>query len=140
MANMTDYLEGQIRAHCFRTASFTKPAALWIRLWLDTATINDASTGSTAGEVSGGAYAAVQRDPLDANWTAPDTTGGLTDNAADITFTTATANWGIVRYVGICDAATAGNMLFWGQLTADKTVNNGDTFKFATGALDITFA
>lgn len=136
MSAMSDYLEGQIRAHIFRTASFTKPAALHVALF--TAAPSDAGGGT---EVSGGAYARVQRDPLDANWTAPDTTGGLTDNAAALTFPTPTANWGVVTHFGIFDAATAGNLLVHGALTTAKTVNNGDPApSFAVGALDITFA
>src|SRR3972149_4252036 len=94
MSAMSDYLEGQIRAHIFRTASFTKPTVLAVALY--TAAPGDAGGGT---EVSGGSYARVQRDPLDANWTAASATDGLTGNAADITFPTPTANWGTVTHV-----------------------------------------
>jgi hypothetical protein len=60
MSQMSDYLEGQIRAHIFRTATFTKPGALHVSL--HTADPTDAGTGT---EVSGGAYARVARAPLD---------------------------------------------------------------------------
>src|SRR3972149_9500724 len=99
MAAMSDWLEGQVRAHIFRTASFTKPTVLAVALC--TAAPTDASTGATITEVSGGSYARVQRDPLDANWTAASSTDGLTDNAADITFPTATADWGTVTHVAV---------------------------------------
>lgn len=135
MANMTDYLEGQIRAHIFRTATFAKPTVLAIGLF--TAAPSDAGGGT---EVTGGAYARVTRNPLDANWTAASATDGLTDNAAAITFPTATAAWGTVTHVGIFDAATAGNLLFWGALTASKVVASGDTFEFAIGSLDVQFS
>ena len=140
MSQMSDYLEGQVRAHIFRTASFTKPTVLAVALC--TAAPTNASTGATITEVSGGSYARVQRDPLDANWTAASSTDGLTDNAADITFPTATANWGTVTHVAVLDSVTlgAGNVLFWGALDASKVVNNGDTFKFLAGALNVTFA
>lgn len=135
MSKMSDYLEGQLRAHIFRTASFTKPAALHVSL--HTADPLDAASGA---EVSGGAYARVQRDPLDGNWTAPDATGGLTDNVAAITFPAPTANWGVVTHFAIWDAAVAGNMLIHGALTTPKTINNGDAApSFAIGALDVTF-
>mgnify|MGYP001605271628 CR=1 FL=1 len=136
MSKMSDYLEGQLRAHIFRTASFTKPTALYVSL--HTADPLDAATGA---EVSGGAYARVSVPPLDANWTAPDTTGGLTDNVAAITFPAPTANWGVVTHFAIWDAATVGNMLVHGVLTTPKTINNGDAApSFAIGALDVTFA
>src|SRR4030067_902027 len=103
MSQMSDYLEGQIRAHIFRTASFTKPTVLAIALC--TAGPSDANTGATITEaLNSGAYARQTLTPLDANWTAPDTTGGLTDNASAITFPTATGNWGVVSHVAICDS------------------------------------
>ena len=136
MANMSNYLEVELRKHLFRTGSFTKPTALGVSL--HTADPTDAGGGA---EVSGGSYARVNVPPLDANWTAPDATGGLTDNAAAITFPVPTANWGVVTHFGIWDATTAGNLLVHGALAAPKTINNGDAApSFAIGALDVTFA
>jgi hypothetical protein len=133
---MSDYLEVQLRAHVFRTASFAKPAQLWVSL--HTANPTDAGTGA---EVSGGSYARVERDPLDANWTAPDSTGGVTANAAAITFPAPTANWGVVTHFGIWDASAGGNLICYGALTTPKTINNGDAApSFAIGALAMTFA
>lgn len=109
--------------------------ALFVALY--TAAPSDAGGGT---EVSGGAYARVQVNPADANWTAASATDGLTDNAAAITFPTATASWGTVTHVGIHDGLTGGNLLLHGALTTSKTVGNGDTFSFAAGALDVTWA
>lgn len=136
MSAMSDYLEGQIRAHIFRTASFTKPTVLGIALF--TAAPSDSGGGT---EVTGGSYARVDRPPLDANWNAASSTDGLTDNAADIVFPAPTANWGLVTHFAIFDAISGGNLLFWGALTASKTINNGDPApKFVAGALDVTLA
>lgn len=136
MSAMSDYLEGQLRAHIFRTASFTKPTTLAIGLF--TAAPSDAGGGT---EVSGGSYARVSANPLDANWTAASSTDGVTTNAAAITFATPTANWGTVTHFGIYDATTAGNLLVWGALTASRVISNGDAApSFAAGALSITFA
>ena len=55
--------------------------------------------------------------------------GGLTSNAADITFPTATADWGTVTHIAIMDAATLGNMIMHSPLDASKTIAAGDTFK-----------
>lgn len=136
MSKMSDYLESALRAHIFRTASFTKPATLWVSLH----TADPLDTGAGA-EVSGGSYARVQRDPLDANWSAASATDGLTDNVAVITFPAPSANWGTVTHFGIWDASTAGNLICHGALTASRIINNGDAAPvFAAGALDITFA
>jgi hypothetical protein len=136
MSAMTDYLEVELRKLCFRTGSFTKPSALWIRLY----TANPGETGGGT-EVTGGSYAAVQRDPSDSNWTAASSTDGRTANAAAITFPAPTANWGTVTGMSIADAASAGNMLFYGALTNSRIVNNGDAApSFAADALGVTFA
>ena len=134
MAAMSDYLEAQILNLIFRTQVAWKPPAVYIALF--TAAPSDSGGGP---EVSGGSYARVQVTQADAQWNAP-TTGGLTDNVNEITFTTATGSWGTVTHVGIFDAVSAGNLLFHGALTASKTVGNGDTFKFAAGDLDVTLA
>ncbi len=134
MSEMSDYFEQQIIDHLFRTATFGKPAAIYIALF----TVDPTDSGGGT-EVTGGSYARQQVTQLDANWNAPLTTG-LTDNVNDITFPTATASWGVVTGMAIFDAVTAGNMLMWSPLDASKTVSNGDTFKFAIGDLDVTFA
>mgnify|MGYP003395698515 CR=1 FL=1 len=115
MSKMSDYLEVSLRTHIFRTGSFTKPTVLAISL--HTADPTDAGTGT---EVTGGSYARVSRNPLDANWSAASATDGLTDNVADLVFPAPTANWGIVTHFGIWDAATAPQIL--------------------AGQLDVTFA
>src|SRR6187549_1696141 len=130
---MSDYLEGQIRAHIHRTASFTKPTVLAVSL--ATASTTDAHTGSTFTEVTNAnAYARQDVPPLDANWSAASATDGLTDNVAAITFPTCTpATWGTVTDVVICSSATwgAGNAYLHGALTDSKTVGPGDVFQFA---------
>lgn len=136
MANASDYLEVELRKHIFRTGSFTKPTVLGVALF--TVTPSDSGGGT---EVTGGSYARVNHPPLDANWTGASSTDGATDNAAAITFPTPSANWGTVVAFGIFDATSAGNLLVWGPITPNKTINNGDPApSFATGALDVTIA
>lgn len=133
---MTDYLEDQLRAHIFRTATFTKPTVLAVAAY--TAAPGEAGGGT---EVTGGSYARVSVNPLDANWSAASSTDGLTDNVAAITFPAPTANWGTISHFGIHDATSGGNLLIYGALGTPKTVNNGDPAPyFAAGALDVIFA
>lgn len=136
MSAMSDYLEDQIIKHIFRTGSFTKPTVLGVALF--TAAPSDAGGGT---EVSGGSYARVNVPPLDANWAATSGSNGLTSNVAAIVFPTPSGNWGTITHVGIFDATSAGNLLFWGVLAASKNVNNGDPApQFNAGSLTIAMA
>lgn len=138
MSQMSDYLEVQLRAHIFRTASFTKPTALHVSL--HTANPADDASGTEV-STSGTGYVRVQRDPLDANWSAASATDGVTKNVAAITFPSPTGNWGVCTHFGIWSASSGGNMLCFGALGTQKTINNGDAApSFAGDALVVTFA
>lgn len=144
MSQMSDYLENQVVDHIFRTAAFTKPTVLAVGLL--TAAPSDVGGGT---EVTGNAYARVSLNPLNANWNATQGgttgassgTGGVTANATTITFPTPTpAGWGTVTHFGLYDAASAGNLILWGTLTASKVINSGDSVTFPAGSLQFTFA
>ena len=139
MSQMSDFLEVELRKHIFRTGSYTKPTTIYVGLF--TVTPSDSGGGT---EVTGGSYArsvSGTSAPLDANWTGVSATDGICTNAAIITFPTPSANWGTVVAFGIFDALTVGNLLIWGPLTANKTINNGDPAPtFPIGTLQITFA
>lgn len=136
MSAMSDYLEGELIKHIFRTGSFTKPSVLAVALF--TAAPNDAGGGT---EVSGNNYSRASLNPLDANWAAPAAGNGVTSNSSAINFATPSgAGWGLVTHFGIYDATSAGNLLFHGALTTSKTINSGDTVSFPAGTLQITFA
>ena len=134
--NASDYLEVAFRKHVFRTGSYTKPSGLWVGL--HTANPTDAGSGA---EVSGGSYARAEHDPDDANWSAPDSTGGVTANLAAITFPSPTADWGTVTHFSIWDASSGGNMLIYAPLDNSRVILNGDPApRFAIGALVVTFS
>jgi hypothetical protein len=142
MAAMSNYLENKLIDHIFRATSFTAPTNIYIALC--TASPTDASTGSTITEVSGGSYARQAYNPSNnSNWEATQGgvsgassgTGGTTSNNTTIAFPTATADWGTITSVALVDASSAGNVLFYGDLTSSRTINNGDTFQFNANAL-----
>ena len=126
MAEFSDYMENKI-IEVMRATTFTAAAA-YVALYTTDPT--DADTGT---EVSGGAYARQLAGLSVAS-------GGASSNAADITFPTATANWGIVAFVALMDAATLGNVFMHSPLDVNKTVNSGDTFKINAGDLDVTIS
>ncbi len=126
MAEFTDYAENKI-LNLMRNTAWTNFAA-YVALFT-TATADD----GTGTEVSGGSYARELADLSEAS-------GGASSNAADITFTAATASWGTVTHVAIYDAVTAGNMIMHGALDVSKAVASGDIFKINAGDLDVTVA
>lgn len=144
MSAMSDYLENKLVDQLFRGQTAPTTSTLYIALL--TAAPSDSGGGT---EVSGNAYARVAVTSSLANWagtqsagstTASSGTGGQTSNNSVITFPTPTATWGVVTHFAIYDAATAGNLLFYGTLTIAKTINQSDTVSFPAGSLTITFA
>jgi hypothetical protein len=135
----TDYWEKKILDHIFRDAALGLNATnVWVGLFPTATPPSDSAAGT---EVSGNAYARVacNRTSGSTVWNAATgTSPALTDNSGTITFPTATGSWGTVTHFGIFDASTAGNLLYWADLTASKAVGNGDTASFAAGALDVT--
>jgi len=128
-AQASDYLENKTVDHLFRTATFAKPAGLYVALF--TAAPSDAGGGT---EVAGGGYARASAGIGDANWRATQggnsgaSTGttGLTSNAVAIVFPVPTGNWGTATHFGIFDAAAGGNLLIWDALLAPRTILLGD--------------
>jgi hypothetical protein len=128
MAALSDYAENKLLDHLLGTTSFTMPAQVYLALF--TTATTDAGGGT---EVSGGAYARQAVD-FDA------ASGGATDLTADATFPQATANWGTITHVALFDAASGGNMLMHGALTASKQIDSGDTFRVPAADLDVSLA
>lgn len=130
MAGKSDYMENKVLDIIGGTA-FSAPTDIYVALY--TAAPTDAGGGT---EVSGGSYARKQVTNNSTNW--PAASGGAKSNGTDIVFATPTANWGTIVAFALFDAV-AGNMLYWGLVTPNKTVNNGDPApKFAAGDLDLT--
>jgi len=134
--NLTNYAEGKILQHSVGAATWsavTGYVGLFTTLPTDT---TEAVAGVFSGEVSGNAYARQT-----ATWNAPSFTGTATtlSNSAAITFPTATnTGWGTVVGVGIFDALTGGNLIWWGPLTSSKVVAGTETFQFGAGALSLS--
>jgi hypothetical protein len=140
---MSDYLENKIIDFLFRGQTYTPPTTLYIALF----TTADNDAGAARVEVSGGSYARVAVTSSLANWAgtqgaattvASTGTTGTTSNNNAITFAAPTANWGTVQGIGIMDALTGGNELWYGSLATSKTVNSGDPAPtFSAAALSV---
>mgnify|MGYP001016290781 FL=1 len=134
--SFSDYLEQKVLNHVFGATAYSAPGTLYFALF--TAAPSDSGGGT---EVTGGSYARVALTNNTTNF--PNATGTSPtskSNGVAVTFPTASANWGTVVAFGIFDASSGGNLICWADLTANKTVNNGDTASFAASALTITLA
>jgi hypothetical protein len=125
--NMSDYAENKVLELLVGKTAFSTPTAY---LALYTVTPTDAGGGT---QVTGGSYARVAT--AGADWGAA--ASGQIANANDIVFPEATASWGTVVAFGIFDASTAGNLIWWGPLTVQKTIDIGDTPRFVAGDIVI---
>ena len=137
MTAMSNYLENKLIDHLLRDTAFSAPANMYVGLAgaFDAAELE---AGTLTGELSGGSYARVSVKG-DANWSAGGT-NGHTDNENNISFPTATGDWGYVSGLFLADASSGGNVILYGALTTPKIVENGDQFVISAGDLDITFA
>lgn len=144
MSALSNYLENALIDHVFRGQTWTPPASFYMALF--TSAPSDSGGGT---EVAGNSYARVAVTRSLAAWAgtqgagttvASSGTGGVTSNNVSIQFPTPTGSWGTVTHFGVFDTSTTGNLLLWGALTVQQTINTGNTVSFAAGQLQVTFA
>jgi len=115
------------------------PGAGALFISLHTADPGAAGTPSSEVSTTGTAYT---RQGLAAAFPAQGATDRTATTNADITWTTATANWGTVTHFAICNTSTvnttAATILFHSALTSSVTINDGDQAKITLGNLTIT--
>jgi hypothetical protein len=114
MSQTSNYLENALGNHVLRggTAPMTAVAQAYLALYSTNPT--DADSGT---EITGGAYARQA-----ANFGAP--SNGVFTNSGIINFPVATANYpAAVRYMGLRDASTAGNLLWYGPCLVGTPVD-----------------
>ena len=132
MTAATNYLEARTLDFWLKTNSEGTAPPSTVYIALHTATPGE--TGSTANEVT------------DTNYTRQTSSWGTVTTVAntvscststDITFGPANTGFGTVTHVSIHDAGSGGNMLFYGELSASKTVGANDSFRITTGNLTV---
>jgi hypothetical protein len=129
MGSFSDYCENEILDHLFGKDDYAPPT---IYVGLSTADPGDGGVGLR--EPNGDGYTRVPTTEADWNVAA----GGLVDNANAIALGPATADWGTLTHFALFDAASGGHLLVHGTLAQPKTIQNGDTARFAGGEIDVT--
>lgn len=140
MSRASDYMENAlINAFFGKTSDFgnldSRPT---IYLAMCTVTVVDSMTGTTITEPTGGEYneyARVQTDQS-TDWDAA--VGGIVYNTIALAFPKLLTGSGctIIDFAA-CDAATVGNLLFYGTLTTAMPLVVGSTPEFEAGDLGV---
>ena len=123
--NMSNYLANAVVNATVRNSAYSTPPTAYLALFLSDPTKEDVGL-----ECSGASYS---REPITMN--AP--VGGLSRNTNDVEFSPATGTWGEITHVGIYDAVTNGNLLYYTELLSAKTIEAGDIFKIAIDNLSL---
>lgn len=130
MSAMSDYLENKFLDHFLGTASTSAPAAVYLSLH----TANPADDASGA-EVSTSGSAYVRKAIAFSA-----ASSGSATNSGAVEFDTATSSWGTITHIGIWDASSSGNLLFYGALDSSKAIASGDVFKVNASGITLTAA
>lgn len=131
--SVTYFSSNKVLDFNFGGVSYTPPAILYFSL---STTSPDISGGSFT-EPSGGAYARVALANNKTNWTTA--ASGVLTNATAVTFVESTASWGTIIAVGMFNALTGGNLLWYDSLSPSRTVASATTVLFAIGSITVQF-
>ena len=121
----SSYADNKLIDHLLGSGTYTKPASKYVALY-----VGDPAGSGTEVSTSGTGYARQS-----AAFTI--TTNSAT-NTSQLTWSTATANWGTITHVAIYDAVTAGNQLVTSALSSSRTVNTSDTLRISASNLTVT--
>lgn len=129
--SLSDTFELKILNFLVGNTAWTPSASSWLALFTTPPT--DSTTGV---ELSGGGYARVAITNSTAIW--PGAAGGQISNASAFQFATATTAWGNVSAFGLWNAATVGELIFYGTAASVKNVASGDVVRFPSASLTIS--
>lgn len=125
----TDYLAEALLDHVFKNTQYTAPTTVFISL-------SNSDPGVTGSGISEPATGENYNRVAHASWETA--SGGFTQNSGDVEFNPASASWGSVTYMSICDSLAQGNVLFYDVASPAQTPTAGDTVKYNAGNIEIT--
>ena len=127
----TTYFLNQVMGNLFKTKTTPAlPGAYYIGLSTSEPTAEGLNTGEPS--TSGTGYARV----LLADLSEPE--AGAITNTAAVSFPESITDWGSMLYYVVYDAATGGNLLFYGALSISRSVEPNTVITIKAGELTIT--
>ena len=130
MAAFSNYMEDAITAWINGTTFPTAPTNTFVQLYSQDPTDAGSATGALYTRVT---YAA-------GGWTRGTGGAGTLSNTGIITITSSAASSATASHFAVFDATTGGNLLFYGALSASKSIAVGDEVKFNALQLTLTVA
>lgn len=131
------YLARKVLDHALGVAAYAMPT---VHLALFSSLVG-LETGVLTNEIAAGGY---QRMAVAFGAAADAEDGAQSLNSAAVDFPVATADWGPMVAWALLDAATGGNVLYWGEFpkygdpAAYKAVYAGDSFRIRIGDLSLS--
>lgn len=122
---MTNYLENKLLEAVVKNTAYTTPATVYLGLY--SAGPDDTGGGT---ELTGDNYSRVAL-------TFGTSVNGTVTTTAVTTFGTASADWATIVAIGIFDAVSGGNLLFYKGVTGRK-VKSGSALTIAAGDITLT--
>ena len=126
----SNYLEDQITGWINGTTFDTAPTATFVQLYSQDPT--------DAGSATGALYTRIS--VASGGWTRGTGGAGTLSNTGVITITSSAASGATATHVAVFNAITGGNLLFYGALSASKSIGVGDEVKFNALQLTLTVA
>lgn len=132
---LSTYLAAKLLNHVTGVEAYAPPAGVWVGLFTSSAGLDGSVSGAWQ-EVAANGTNGYARQPASFDAAAARESA----SGAVVTFPTALQDWGNISHVALMDAATGGNVLFWGAAQTAKPVYALDTVSFPAGALLPSFA
>lgn len=131
--SFANYLEEKLLNYLLCNGAFTRPT-----VYVGASTADPGEDASGLAEPAESAnYGRIPTSPTTDwdSWAA-----GIVDNTGVLSFSVASASWGLITHVCMFDAQSvgAGNLLMSQSLSVAKTVTQDDQLKFNAGNLDVT--
>ncbi len=124
--DFSNYLANATINATTRGVPYAPPVKVWLSLYTTDPTKED--VGVEVREPSYNRQEVVMSVPVE----------GQSENSAQIDFSEATSNWGLVTHIGIRDQAYDGNLMYFTAIDNPKNILTGDQFKINIDKLKLT--
>jgi hypothetical protein len=133
-SNLSDYGASFIAGALFGKSN-TIPTNYYLAL---TASAPDPSVGASVLTEPASSTGYARAPVLNTTASFSTASGGAVVNSAVLTFPIATADWGVLAWYVVCDAATNGNVILYASLDMPRLIQSGSTVSFQPGQLSLS--